>query len=159
MGRPTQARGSAVRGAGIIGVTHIGAGGGDMEGRDRSEDARDRSGGANLWRVLEESISRRKARGDAEYRGSILAAQFVELGRSDAICTRRACLGMPYHPIPAQLPLERFALRFLANDVVRITYVGVVGVGDEVLCVNRRSAWMRGEGRGKRVFHQGTPSR
>jgi hypothetical protein len=61
--------------------------------------------------------------------------------------------------INATLPLPNFRARYLADDVVQVTYVSeVVNDGCKELG-NRSSIWSRIEGAWKLRFHQGTPTK
>lgn len=112
---------------------------------------------ATLLRRLEESLWREGTRFDAAYLDRVLAADFVEFGRSGRRYDRAAILASPPGPIDAVLPLAAFRVGPIGDDVVLVTYVSERTWQGAVELTNRCSVWRRGGPEGFRlVFHQGT---
>lgn len=108
-------------------------------------------------RRLEESLWREETRFDRAYMDRILAPDFVEFGRSGRVWTRKDTLATPRRRIRARLPLARFAIRMLGEDVALITYRSE-GLEDDLEVGNRASLWRRSDDGWKLEFHQGTPT-
>lgn len=106
-------------------------------------------------RHLEESLWREETRFDRDYMDSILAAEFVEFGRSGRIWTREATLTTPKQKIGARIPLAKFAVRMISNEVALVTYRSE-GLEDDIEVGNRASIWRRRGDGWKLEFHQGT---
>ncbi len=94
---------------------------------------------------------------DVDDMDSVLAAEFVEFGRSGRVSPRRESLGAPSRPIHAELRFQRLAIQFVTGDVALVTYLSAVADADEVRHANRSSLWIRAGGGWKLLFHQGTP--
>lgn len=108
-------------------------------------------------RRLEESLWREETRFDRDYMDTLLAPGFVEFGRSGRIWTREAMLTTPRRKIGARLPLPKFGIRMLTDDIALVTYRSE-GLEDDVEVGNRASIWRRTEDGWKLEFHQGTPT-
>ncbi len=108
-------------------------------------------------RRLEESLWREETRFDRDYMDRILASYFVEFGRSGKVWTRKDTLRTPRRKIGARLPLARFSIRMITEDVALITYRSE-GLEDDLEVGNRASLWRRSENGWKLEFHQGTPT-
>lgn len=108
-------------------------------------------------RRLEESLWREETRFDREYMDRILAPDFMEFGRSGRVWTRKDTLRTPRRKIGARLPLPKFSIRMIADDVALITYRSE-GLEDDLEVGNRASLWRRSADGWKLEFHQGTPT-
>ena len=80
----------------------------------------------------------------------LIADDFVEFGRSGRVWTRNSIRGMLEGPLAAPMPIDRFGVARLADDVALVTYRGAMA--------NRSSVWVRRGGRWQLRFHQGTPT-
>lgn len=111
----------------------------------------------NELRRLEESLWQEETRFDRHYMDSVLSPGFVEFGRSGKIWTREATLTTPKRRIGARIPLSKFGVRMITEDVALVTYRSE-GLEDDIEVGNRVSIWRR-IGDGWRLeFHQGTPT-
>lgn len=107
-------------------------------------------------RRLEESLWRYETRFDRDYLESVLAAGFIEFGRSGRVYTRDQILDSPGGPIDARLPLPDFEVRWLTPGVALVTYTSEMGT-DPVRRSHRSSLWRKGNSGWRIEFHQGTP--
>lgn len=108
-------------------------------------------------RRLEESLWQEETRFDRHYMDGVLSPGFVEFGRSGKIWTREATLTTPKRKIGARIPLPKFGVRMITEDVALVTYRSE-GLEDDIEVGNRASIWRR-TGDGWRLeFHQGTPT-
>jgi len=80
----------------------------------------------------------------------LLADDFVEFGSSGRIWTRYAILDLLERSPSALVPIDRFEIARLADDVTLVTY--------RAAGTNRASVWVRRDGRWQIRFHQGTPT-
>ena len=108
-------------------------------------------------RRLEESLWREETRFDRDYMDGLLSPAFVEFGRSGRIWTREATLTTPKRKIGARIPLPKFGVRMLSDDVALVTYRSE-GLEDDVEVGNRSSIWRKMDDGWKLEFHQGTPT-
>ena len=108
-------------------------------------------------RGLEESLWREETRFDRAYMDGILSSGFVEFGRSGRIWTREATLTTPRRKIGARIPLPKFGVRMLCEDLALVTYRSE-GLEDDVEVGNRASIWRKTGDGWKLEFHQGTPT-
>ena len=108
-------------------------------------------------RRLEESLWREETRFDRDYMDGLLSSGFIEFGRSGKIWTREATLTTPKRKIGARIPLPKFGVRMLSNDVALVTYRSE-GLDDDVEVGNRASIWRKSDDGWKLEFHQGTPT-
>ena len=110
--------------------------------------------------ALEESLWRAETRYDAQFVDTVFAADFFEFGRSGKTYTRSEMMPGEFEPngFNATLPLGNFNARYLAQDLVQVTYVSEVAYGDDVQFANRSSLWSCEDGGWKLRFHQGTPT-
>lgn len=104
--------------------------------------------------ALEKSLWRAETRFDPAYLELVLAADFVEFGRSGRVYTRDGVLAASRQNLDATL--RDLAVHQVADDVALLTYVSEVRY-DEVEGANRSSLWFRDSGRWLLRFHQGTP--
>lgn len=111
-------------------------------------------------RSLEESLWRAETRFDDAHMEAVFAPDFLEFGRSGRIYTRDEVMAVQngLTEINVTLPLQEFRARYLAKDVVQVTYVSETGQGDQKELANRSSIWSRDTGGWKLRFHQGTPA-
>lgn len=105
---------------------------------------------------LEEELWREETRFDRARMEELLAADFMEFGRSGRVYSRADTLAVPRRPIDIVLPLPEFRARLLAPDVVQITYNSVVRYDREIERGRRSSIWTRGPAGRQLRFHQGT---
>jgi len=106
-------------------------------------------------RELEESMWRPETRFDKKYMERTLSPDFFEFGRSGCIYRREDTLAAPVQEINAKLPLRDFKVHRIADNVVLVTYVGIIE-GDKVLIGNRSSIWVETSEGWRLRFHQGT---
>ena len=78
----------------------------------------------------------------------LLADDFIEFGRSGRVWTRAATLDLLDSSASALVPIDRFEVARLADDVTLVTY--------RAAGANRSSIWVRRNGRWRIRFHQGT---
>lgn len=112
---------------------------------------------AELIRMLEERLLDPQARRDAAFLDQVLADDFIEFGRSGAVCDKagaiEALLAQADYP---GARLSVFSARALAPDVMLVVYRSARADGSRAAL--RSSIW-RHETHGWRlVFHQGTPT-
>lgn len=108
-------------------------------------------------RRLEDSLWRPETRFDRDYMERILAADFVEFGRSGRVYSRDDILELPSRAIDARL--RDFAVQAIGRDVALVTYVSAVSRDDGTIELgNRSSIWTRDRDRWQLRFHQGTPT-
>lgn len=113
----------------------------------------------NDIRRLEESLWVAETRFNVALMDDLFAQDFFEFGRSGRTYDREEMLieAQPWQEIKATIPLLNFHARHLSPDVVQVTYVSELSIGDEMERANRSSIWSRhGDGWTLR-FHQGTP--
>jgi hypothetical protein len=110
-------------------------------------------------RTLEESLWRAETRFNDDLMDKTLALDFFEFGRSGRTYARDEMMfgQSRFGEINATLPLPNFRARYLADDVVQVTYVSEVVYDGRTELGNRSSIWSRIEGAWKLRFHQGTP--
>jgi hypothetical protein len=108
-------------------------------------------------RALEESLWRPKTRFDRAHMESVLAERFIEFGRSGRIYDRDTILAGDMYEFEAALPLPRFAIRWLADDIALVTYRSETRTGGATAHANRVSVWKHGSLGWRLEFHQGTP--
>lgn len=111
---------------------------------------------AEELRRLEESLWSEATRFDPDHMEALLAAGFLEFGRSGRRYDREEVLSEPPAPIGAALPLESFDVRLVRPDVALVTYISDDRTGGPRRA-NRMSLWEKADGRWRLVFHQGTP--
>jgi hypothetical protein len=109
-------------------------------------------------RRLEESLWQEETRFDRDYMDSLLSNGFIEFGRSGRIWTREATLTTPKRKIGARLPLPKFGVRMISDEVALVTYRSE-GLEDDVGVGNRASIWRKTSDGWKLEFHQGTATR
>lgn len=111
-------------------------------------------------RLLEESLWVAGSRFDNKLMDEIFAPDFFEFGRSGKKYSRAEMMfeQTTSKEIKATLPLPNFHARYLASDVVQVTYVSEVFRDDETVRSNRSSIWSRINGKWRLRFHQGTPT-
>jgi len=111
-------------------------------------------------RILEESLWRTETRGDRVYMDSVLAAGFMEFGRSGRSYSRDEILGAAIDEIDAVLPLPDLGVRLVGDEIALVTYRSEVRVDGDLQIANRASLWRRvAPGQWLLEFHQGTPTR
>lgn len=112
---------------------------------------------AELIRMLEERLLDPRARHDAAFLDHVLADDFVEFGRSGAVCDKPAAIAALLRQTDySGARLSAFSARALAPDVMLVAYRSARADGSRAAL--RSSIW-RYEAQGWRlVFHQGTPT-
>jgi hypothetical protein len=90
----------------------------------------------------------------------LLAADFVEFGRSGAVYGRQQIVEALREERPAVRTMSDFSVRWLADDVALVTYRSARRDSDRAEPVHslRSSIWRTIDGRWQMVFHQGTPT-
>lgn len=106
---------------------------------------------------LEEELWREETRFDGRRMGEVIAADFLEFGRSGRTYTRDDSLGVPRQRIEAVLPLPGFRARLLHPEVAQVTYNSAVTYDGVVQHARRSSIWSRTASGWVLRFHQGTP--
>lgn len=106
---------------------------------------------------LEVSLWKPETRFDNEYMNNVMTDDFFEFGRSGKTYTKAESLSAPMQEINIALPLKKFAIHEVSNDVVLVTYISEVKY-DELEVANRSSIWVKRDGKWKLRFHQGTPT-
>lgn len=106
---------------------------------------------------LENALWQDETRFDPLFMSRVLAADFIEYGRSGRTYDREAILQLAQKGTLRMHPPRDLRLRTLAKDVVQITYVSEVSDGREVELAHRSSIWTRTDAGWELRFHQGTP--
>jgi len=110
---------------------------------------------------LEESLWIAETRYDDAYMDQILAAGFVEFGRSGKRYERSEMFlgGYAGQVIECKIPIPKFEVEMLGNSLFLISYMSVLNRGAEKKeSANRSSIWKHDAFSGwKLIFHQGTP--
>ncbi len=101
---------------------------------------------------LESALASRDPTGVVGGLMSLIAADFLEFGRSGRIWTAGSIREVLEGPTGEPAVIEDFEVAELAEDVVLVPYLMP---GEPA--VNRSSIWIRREGRWLLRFHQGTP--
>jgi hypothetical protein len=93
--------------------------------------------------------------------GALLAADFVEFGRSGAVWNRQQTLDGLAQEQPMERSMKDFSARPLSEGVALVTYRSVRRdpVSDREWHSLRNSIWKLTDGRWQMTFHQGTPTR
>jgi glyoxylase I family protein len=97
---------------------------------------------------LERALAERDPSGVDGGLMSLVATDFVEIGRSGRTWTRESIREVLEGPLAA-VPLEAFEVAMLADDIALATY--------RTPGAKRSSIWVRRDGRWQIRFHQGTP--
>lgn len=110
--------------------------------------------------TLEEGLWRAETRFDDAFLAGILAEDFVEFGWSGRTYQRSDLIGNrdPNTSIRATLPLRDFWARYLADDLVLVTYVSEEHHNRQRRHGNRSSIWTRSAEGWQLRFHQATPT-
>ena len=98
---------------------------------------------------LEERLARRRGAGLEK----LIAAEFLEFGRSGKVWCRDDIVGALDAPAPAALELAGVEARFVGDEIVHCTYQSIGPRGRTL----RSSLWVKRQGEWRIVFHQGTP--
>lgn len=106
---------------------------------------------------LEESLWRPETRLDHSYMERILAADFLEFGRSGRTYTRDEIMAAPPEAFAAVLPLKDLSVRLVTSEVALVTYVSESIEANVLDVANRSSLWIARPGGWQLRFHQGTP--
>jgi len=112
--------------------------------------------------ALERELLRPEVRASRPALEALLAADFIEIGRSGRVYDREGIIGALAGEAPgdrAAARIEAFGVRILAPGIALATY-RTVGDGQGGAAGTRRSSiWRRdADGAWRMTFHQGTPS-
>ncbi len=110
-----------------------------------------------MLRQLEESLWREETRFDPAFMDRLLAADFLEFGRSGRVYDRAETLASSRRLISAVIPLPEFQARLIAPEVALVTYCSHVDADGRRERGRRSSLWSRTTGGWVLRFHQGTP--
>jgi len=106
-------------------------------------------------RRQEESLWIEESRFDRDHMDSLLAAEFVEIGRSGRLWKRGGTLDVEPGRIGATIPLPGFTINQLGPDVALVTYTSETGP-DGAISAKRCSIWRRIDSDWQLAYHQGT---
>ncbi|MFN3865781.1 MAG: DUF4440 domain-containing protein [Demequina sp.] len=106
--------------------------------------------------AMEEALWRPETRFDTRFMGAVLAAEFVEVGRSGRTYTRDEILAMQPVEIDVALPLTDFTAVAICEDVALVRYTSVPAKALRG-AAHRTSVWVN-DGSWRLRFHQGTPT-
>lgn len=107
-------------------------------------------------RTLEESMWDPKIRFNKEYMEDALAIDFFEFGCSGRVYNRAEIIDIEPREFHATLPLKKFKIHSIAENVIQTTYISEVEYDNLQIC-NRSSIWVKNDDGWKLRFHQGTP--
>ena len=109
--------------------------------------------------ALEETLWRAETRYDRALMEKTFAEDFVEIGKSGRRYERAEMFFAPdpAASIDAVLPLPDYWVDLIAPDVALATYTSEVRYVDVIERGRRSSIWIKGQGRWRLRFHQGTP--
>lgn len=115
-------------------------------------------------RSLEEELLRPEVRASRAALEALLAADFVEIGRSGRLYDREAIVAALAAEGGARrdVRVEAFSVRVLAPGIALATYrsVGEGGAGASPSVALRSSVWrLEADGAWRMTYHQGTPAR
>ncbi len=108
---------------------------------------------------LEESLWIADTRYDDDYMDSILAAEFIEFGKSGKTYQRHEMFfgGYENQQIDCEIPLPKIDVQMIGEQIFRVTYISKMNNKNQIEECNRCSIWRRKQNGGfELVFHQGT---
>lgn len=112
-------------------------------------------------RQLECELHQPNCRQNRERLAELLAADFMEFGRSGATYRREQTLrDLPTDPDPPQIQAQDFAVQSLSDSIALLTYRSayINPSGELYRHTNRSSIWQQGSSGWQLLFHQGTPT-
>jgi hypothetical protein len=114
-----------------------------------------------LFRQLEERLLLREGRSSPETVSALLAAEFVEFGRSGSVFNRQSVIEALQEEEAVERTMSDFSVRRLAQGVALVTYRSTRRdpEGGKDVHSLRSSIWKLIDGRWQMIFHQGTPTR
>jgi hypothetical protein len=114
-----------------------------------------------LFRQLEERLLLREGRSSPETVSALLAAEFVEFGRSGSVFNRQSVIEALQEEEAVERTVSDFSVRRLAQGVALVTYRSTRRdpEGGKDVHSLRSSIWKLIDGRWQMIFHQGTPTR
>jgi hypothetical protein len=114
-----------------------------------------------LFRQLEERLLLREGRSSPETVSALLAAEFVEFGRSGSVFNRQSVIEALQKEEAVERMMSDFSVRRLAQGVALVTYRSTRRdpEGGKDVHSLRSSIWKLIDGRWQMIFHQGTPTR
>ncbi|WP_084631290.1 nuclear transport factor 2 family protein [Demequina aestuarii] len=104
--------------------------------------------------ALEEAMWRADTRFDMRFMDAVLAAEFIEVGRSGRTYTRDEILALQSTEIDVDLPLTGFTAVAICEDVALVRYTSVPTKASRGEA-HRTSVWVN-DGRWRLRFHQAT---
>ncbi|HEX6220049.1 MAG TPA: DUF952 domain-containing protein [Acidimicrobiia bacterium] len=106
---------------------------------------------------LEEALWLEETAFDPQWLDRVLHAGFSEVGRSGRTYTREQTLEAPATPLEVELPLERYRIHLIDEDVALVRYVSRQTLDGEQRPAERTSIWVNTNDGWQLRFHQGTP--
>lgn len=106
---------------------------------------------------LEEGLWVDETRFDPRWMDRMLHPEFSEVGRSGRTYTREETLGAPATHLEVELPLERYRLQLIDEDVALVRYISRQTLDGEPRPGERTSIWVNTNDGWRLRFHQGTP--
>jgi uncharacterized protein (DUF952 family) len=105
---------------------------------------------------LEEGLWIDETRFDRRWMNQMLHPEFSEVGRSGRTHTREETLASPALPLQVELPLERYRMQLIDEDVALVRYVSRQTLDAENTPAERSSIWVNTNDGWQLRFHQGT---
>ena len=106
---------------------------------------------------LEEGLWIDETAFDREWMGRMLHTGFTEVGRSGRSYTREDVLAAPAAHLEVELPLERYRMEIIDEDVALVRYVSRQTIEGSYRPAERNSIWVNTNDGWQLRFHQGTP--
>lgn len=106
---------------------------------------------------LEEGLWTGETRFDATWLDRMLHPEFSEVGRSGRSYTREETFGVPATRLGVELPLERYRMLLIDEDVALVRYVSREPEAGRGASAERTSVWVNTNDGWRLRFHQGTP--
>ena len=109
-----------------------------------------------LLQAMEEAMWRPETRFDSDYMDAILARDFIEVGQSGRIWSRREIVHSPYQEIDVALPLTDFRVQGVCDHGALVLYTSVPERAARG-AAHRSSVWTLTD-RWRLSSQQGTPA-
>ena len=106
---------------------------------------------------LEEALWLDPTRFDEEWLDEVLHPEFSEVGRSGRTYSREEIITPSGDPIEVELPLERYRMQLIDEDVALVRYVSRQTLDGGPRPAERTSVWVNTNQGWQLRFHQGTP--
>lgn len=106
---------------------------------------------------LEEGLWRGETRFDREWMDRVLHPEFSEVGRSGRTYSRAEIIAASSGHLEVELPLERYRMQLIDEDVALVRYVSRQTMDGEARPAERSSMWVNTNDGWQLRFHQGTP--